>query len=222
MILTRHANNIGSSAANSATSKRVLTTGRAFPLGDPGAPGRAAGAAAIVRFLDVEKSARYKPADGKTYCNIYAYDFCFLSGVYLPRVWWLKDAIKSLNEGNAVAVKYAVTVGELNANALYDWLSEFGASFGWKKVATLDDLQKAANAGSVAVICAARKDPKRSGHITVVVPEDVPPLLAQRSEGAVSLPLQSQAGVRNFCFSCGTGKWWEGLQFRASGFWMHD
>jgi hypothetical protein len=58
----------------------------------------------------------------------------------------------------------------------------------------------------------------------LVVPER-PPAEAKRSEGSegsVHLPLQSQAGSRNFCYSCGTSRWWTRDQFRAFGFWVHD
>ena len=214
---------------NSPSAKRSLTTGRAFPLGEAGRPQRSSGTPAqrtaeqiaIVRYLDVETSPRYQPGAGSTYCNIYACDYCYLNKVYLPRVWWTSRAIASLSAGVPVAARYADTVNELNANALYDWLRDFGTSFGWTRVSTVDELQQAADQGGVGIICAQRVDLNRSGHIVAVVPESTPPLLAQRAGGVVSLPLQSQAGARNFCFSCGTGKWWAGSQFRAFGFWTH-
>jgi hypothetical protein len=217
-------------AEDSPSATRSVTTGRAFPIGEAGRPHRSSGPAAqriaeqiaIVRYLDVERSTRYQPGGGSTFCNIYAYDYCYLNNVYLPRVWWTSRAIADLSAGVPVAVKYADTVNELNANALYDWLRDFGPSFGWTRVATLDEIQQAANQGGVGVICAQRVDLNRSGHITSVVPEDVPPLLAERSPaGIVKLPLQSQAGASNFCFSCGPGKWWAASKFRAFGFWTH-
>src|SRR4051812_40345925 len=46
----------------------------------------------IVADLDVTRSLRYMPGT-QTYCNIYAHDFCYLAGVYLPRVWWNSKAL---------------------------------------------------------------------------------------------------------------------------------
>jgi hypothetical protein len=208
---------------------RASTTGRAFPLGEPNAPRRVATLPAarlqqlhaIVAWLDVERSARYERTPESTFCNIYAYDFCYLAGVYLPRVWWTGRALANLAAGRAVAPKYGDTVREVNVNALYEWLEDFGAEFGWHRTTELDDLQAAANAGGVGLICAQRKDLDRSGHVCVIVPER-PESTARRNEGRVHLPLQSQAGARNFCYSCGTARWWTGNQFRAFGFWVHD
>ena len=177
---------------------------------------------AIVRYLDVERNARYQPTKAQTYCNIYACDYCYLAGVYLPRVWWTDAALHSLRADAAVEPKYGVTVGELNANALYAWLRDFGPSFGWRPRASIDELQAAANQGQVAVICARRKLLSSPGHIAVVVPETAPPLVAERNGEFLRLPLQSQAGRHNYCFSCGPGRWWEGVQFAAFGFWTHN
>jgi hypothetical protein len=208
---------------------RASTSGRAFPLGEPRAPRRTAAsprkrveqAHAIVEYLDVERSARYRAGSGQTYCNIYAYDYCYLAGVYLPRVWWTAPALADLAAGRPVAVRYDQTVREMNANGLHDWLGDFGHTFGWRRVGHADDLQDGANAGSVSVICAQRRDLNRSGHICLVVPER-PPDEARRSGDSVLLPLQSQAGTRNFCYSCGTSRWWAADQFRAFSFWVHD
>lgn len=213
---------------NRTNVKRSGTSGRAFPLGEPGAPRRTGSTPAervrqlheIVKYLDVEHKARYQ-ASGTTYCNIYAYDYCYLAGVYLPRVWWTPSALADLSAGRVVPVQYDKTVRELNANALFDWLRDVGAEFGWQRVADADTLQQKADAGGVSVICAQRKDLNRSGHICVVVPER-PPAAAKRTSGNVLLPLQSQAGARNFCYSCGSSRWWSGEKFRAFGFWTHE
>ena len=212
-------------AENSPAVKRSSATGRAYPLGEPDRPARAAGTteelAKIVRYLDVEENARYARTPTSTFCNVYACDYCYLAGAYLPRVWWTAQALAGIAAGRAVPVKYGETVAELAANALHVWLRDFGASFGWSPAASLDELQAAANQGKVAVICAQRKLLNRPGHITVVVPESAPPLVAERGGTEIRLPLQSQAGARNFCFSCGRSKWWESAQFQAFGFWVH-
>lgn len=214
---------------NRATVKRTATSGRAFPLGEADRPRRNAATAAervdqlhaIVTYLDVEHHARYRAGSGATYCNIYAYDYCYLAGVYLPRVWWTAAAVADLRAGRTVPVQYDRTVREMNANSLFDWLRDVGEEFEWQRVADPDALQENANNGGVSAISAQRKDLNRSGHLCLVVPER-PNLAAKRSEGRVLLPVQSQAGARNFCYSCGTSRWWSADKFRAFGFWVHE
>jgi hypothetical protein len=208
-------------AENSPTAIRASTTGRAYPLGEPGRPDHAQGTAAIIRYLDVETSARYQPARGQTFCNIYACDYCYLAGAYLPRVWWTTRALADIAAGRSVPVQYAETVVELNANSLYTWLRDFGAEFGWTQTASLDQLQSAANAGQVCVISARRVVPQLPGHIAVVAPESTPPTVAERNGAGIRVPLQSQAGRSNYRFSCAPGRWWENPKFQAYGFWMH-
>jgi hypothetical protein len=205
-----------------ATGRRDQTAGRANPLGERFQPSRAAGLDAIVRFLNVESSVRYARTPETTFCNVYAYDYCTLAGVYLPRVWWTGKAIDRMTAGEQVAAKYGETVVEVNANLLYDWLREFGTQFGWRFVESADELQREANQGKVAVICARRSERSKPGHIAVVVPEAAPLCVAQREGSLVHLPLQSQAGAKNFCFSCGKNEWWAAAQFDAYGFWLHD
>ncbi|HZF14643.1 MAG TPA: SH3 domain-containing protein [Steroidobacteraceae bacterium] len=180
---------------------------------------RCATLGSIVDLLDVEHSARYQPTV-TTFCNIYAYDFCYLAGVYLPRVWWMAKALLDLRAGADPGVAYGKTVRELTANALYDWLSEWGDDYGWQRCADVDELQGAANRGSVGVVCAQRRDLSRSGHIVVVVPE-IAGHAADRVGQGVVRPLQSQAGARNKRYFC--NQWWVDLaaQFRATGFWAH-
>jgi hypothetical protein len=212
-------------AENTSGSKRSLATGRAYPLGELDRPARTSAKPKelerIVRYLNVESNARYTRTPGSTFCNVYAHDYCYLAGVYLPRVWWTQPARREIAAGRTPPVKYGETVTELNANALHTWLRDFGTSFGWTPAASLDQLQTAANSGQVSLICAQRTQLSKPGHIAVVVPESVPPQVAERAGAAILLPLQSQAGARNFCFSCKPGKWWEGAQFQGFGFWIH-
>jgi len=208
---------------------RTVTTGRAFPLGEANRPqrdGQTADARVrqlheIIEYLDVETHARYQKTPGATYCNIYAYDFCYLAGAYVPRVWWTSRALVDLAGGRSVQVKYDDTVRELNANGLHDWFADFGGQFGWRRAADLDQVQQAANAGGIGVIVAQRTDLGRSGHIVIVVPE-TESASAKRVEDRVHLPLQSQAGTTNSCCSCGTSRWWAGQQFRSFGLWAHE
>lgn len=200
----------------------------AFPLGEPNMPRRDAKAnptdkisaiGKIVRFLDVEKSGRYQPKTTSTYCNIYAYDFCYLTGVYVPRVWWNSQAIVDLRAGKKVTAQYGTTVNEMNANSLYTWLCDYGTEFGWKRSFDLDEIQDAANQGKIGIICAIRKNSNESGHICAVVPETVS-AKATRVAGKVGIPLQSQAGRTNKAYF--SSKWWTAAYYRAFGFWIHD
>jgi hypothetical protein len=204
-----------------------LTARRHVPLASsvpsPRQPGqsdtdRAAQLHAFVSELDVTASLRYLPGT-QTYCNIYAYDFCYRAGVYLPRVWWNSKALLALAAGQQPGVIYDKTVRELNANELYRWLADWGDDYGWQRCQTVEEVQLRVNAGSVGVISAQRMDLSRSGHITVVLPED-----AQRSAlrvpGGIVAPLQSQAGRVNKRYFA--SRWWNDPQmFRAWGFWAH-
>jgi len=211
------------------TNDRILrsqTGGRAFPLNEDGRPRRDGTTAAdragqlgdIINWLRVDQSRRYLPVGGTTFCNIYAYDYCYLAGVYLPRVWWTRNAIATLASGGQVSPQYGTTVTELNANSIYNWFEEFGANFGWLRTFDLTVLQDAANAGKVCIINGQRTDLNRPGHICPVVPE-VQSHAAVRRGGAVTTPLQSQAGASNFRY--GGRVWWTGAQFRRFAFWVH-
>lgn len=137
----------------------------------------------VMNFLDVEKSARYKPANGLTYCNIYAHDFARLMGGYIPRVWWV-------DTNKQEVVKYGVTVREMNANSLYKWFGDFGHVFNWHEV-TRDEAQHFANQGYLVTCVASNLDPRRSGHITMIVAED------EKNKKKLDMIVQSQAGRQN-------------------------
>jgi hypothetical protein len=209
--------------------RRDRDGGRAFPIGEAGAPRRDAAApdqrarqiVGIIDWLDVGQSARYLPKPPTTFCNIYAYDYCYLTGAYLPRVWWTGAALRELSAGRALPVQYGQTVREVNANGLLDWLEDFGDDFGWSPANGPTELQDAANAGEVCVIVAQRQDLNRSGHISVVAPENGGHR-AQRVAQRVTRPLQSQAGAHNFRFGTGGRAWWQDNKFRDFGLWRHS
>jgi hypothetical protein len=202
---------------------------RQYPLLDANIPTRPNGTAAeralvlgqLVSALDVETSARYRPTTTRTYCNIYAYDFCYFAQAYLPRVWWYQKALLELSKGRSVAAAYGKTVYEQNANGLYDWLLEWGTDFGWTRSFDASELQDRANTGGVGVICAKRRDPSRSGHITCVVPEFAE-TRARRTQGRVVAPLQSQAGSKNRRYF--NDPWWieRADQYQATAFFHHE
>lgn len=199
---------------------------RAFPLNDPQQPTRAGTSAAgnavdlgrIVAYLAVEHAVRYRRTPSATFCNIYAHDYCYLAGAYLPRVWWRAKAITQLLQGQAVQAQYGTTVEEYNVTALFNWLEEFGPDFGWRRAVSLTELQQAANLGQVCLIAAQRTNLNAPGHIVAVVPE-TEQHRATRNGQDVTVPLQSQAGATNFRY--GGRRWWTGPQFRRFGFWIH-
>ncbi len=178
---------------------------------------------ALVRTLNVENSPRYdQRRDDKgnvtaTFCNVFAYDMVTAMGAYLPRVWWrdpqaaLADPTLDANLTNTM---------QMNANALYQWMLDWGTAFGWRSVETPAAAQSEANGGKIAIILAGLGvvDQTAPGHVSVVMAESAALGVQQRSGGT---PLQAQAGAVNYSNSSiiddandgaadtATGPWWE-------------
>jgi hypothetical protein len=201
-------------------------------LNEAGQPGRngstpetlRAELADIIAWVAVDKvsNKRYQPRPGATFCNIYAHDYCYLAGVYLPRVWWTPKAIEALAQGKAVVPRYGDTIDEQRANGLFRWLSDFGPRFGWRQTGTPSKLQLEVNQGAVGLISAQRKVDGLPGHIAIVVPETDDKRARRDSSGEVAAPLQSQAGAVNFRYGTSTAGWWKGEKFAQSAFWLHS
>lgn len=180
---------------------------RAFPLNEANMPkgdGTVKSIRDIIEFLQVDKSARYKRTVSATFCNIYAYDYAYLMGAYLPRVWWTQECLKSLDFDTAV---YGKTLVEMNANALYDWFPKYGAQFGWVEGDTTSG-QIAANKGKCVIMVCANKNASKPGHIVAIVAE-TESVKSVGAKGIVIYPVQSQAGALNKKYFC--SKWWEGM-----------
>lgn len=200
-------------------------------LNEPGMPARTGDTAlkrvqdiaAIIDWLDVENPAnqRYAPGNGKTYCNVYAHDFCMLAGAYIPRVWWTGSALLKLGQGQQVPALIGDTIDEQRANDIFRWFKSFGPAFGWRETGTFTKLQDAANLGAVCIIIARRKEEGKSGHVDMVVPESDAFKAVRNTAGEVTTPLQSQAGRVNFKYGRGDRKWWEGDEFADYALWMH-
>ncbi len=168
----------------------------------------------IVNWLEVDvevegvlKSARYKKAPPKTFCNIYAYDYCTFAGAYLPRIWWTPSSITKLKNGENVQVNYKIdgsgTVRGMEANDLFNWLIEFGSQFFWTELMRTSDftvIQNWVNAGNVVVLVQNNPNTGGSGHILMVIPESAK-RAAVRSGGKVVVPVHSQAGSVNFAYN---------------------
>jgi hypothetical protein len=203
----------------------------AHSLNEASMPGRAGTTApelrvelaTIIDYLGVDNPAylRYQPRPGVTFCNIYAHDFCYLAGVYLPRVWWTQDAIERLTQGQTVEPVLGATIDEQRANDLFRWLRAFGLRFGWRQASTLTELQTEVNTGAIGLIVARRTENGRPGHIVAVVPETNTQQAKRDGTGAVIAPLQSEAGSTNFSYGTGRFNWWRGAQFAESAFWIH-
>lgn len=211
-------------------TKRTQIAG-AHSLNEPQQPSRKgetpdelrAELANIISYLAVDnpRHERYTPRSDLTFCNIYAHDYCYLAGVYLPRVWWTPRAIEALARGENIAPLYGDTIDEQRANDLFRWLRDFGLRFGWRRSATLSELQTEANQGAIGLIVARRKQDGRSGHIVAVVPETEEHRAKRDRSGEVVAPLQSQAGAVNFRYGASRREWWRGAQFADNAFWLH-
>ncbi|PWK77834.1 hypothetical protein LX99_02719 [Mucilaginibacter oryzae] len=210
-----------------AASRRNNHAAWQYPLSEPDMPkvtstdvaGRINEIYNVINYIAVDTSARYR-VDEHTYCNIYAYDYCYLCNVFLPRVWWTDKALQTVLAGGAVKPSYGNTVIELNANAIFRWLENWGEKFGWVRTYDLTDLQENVNQGKIGVISGPNKNPNRSGHICCVVPEK-DGYKATRSGNAVVIPLLSQAGAKNIRFYS-NNKWWLLPQIKEFGFWYNN
>lgn len=211
-------------------TKRTKMAG-AHSLNEPGQPERkgdtpaelCASIAAIIDWLGVDKAShvRYQPEGNKTFCNIYAHDFCHLAGIYLPRVWWTGPALVALDSGEKLQPLIGKNILEMRANAIFHWLREFGPRFGWRQTGTLSKLQLAANQGAVCLIIARRTDNDAPGHVVMVVHETETQRAKRDSAGEVVAPVQSQAGVTNVRQSAISSQWWKAAKFAESAFWVH-
>src|SRR3990167_956685 len=143
----------------------------------------------IVRYLDPENSPRYEKS--KVMCHLFAYDFCYLAGAYLPRVWY-SDVINPNPE----------KVFPMDSRGLFNWLANFGGEFGWKLVADLQQAQELADVGHVVTIVALSKNINHAGQMTMVIPHSKEFCL---KEGLKRTPCQATSGKKYFRTECYKG-----------------
>jgi hypothetical protein len=166
----------------------------------------------LLDYLDVEHSARYQPAAGATHCDCYVGDYCAARGVYLPSVFWNNSVIQNGHPFPEKAILGPVekggTVRKLNANALFKWLLDYGTDFGWSEIRNFTALQHLANKNAVCIISAKNRNPGKSGHIVVVIPEWLEKLaIAVRDgRGLVAYPVTSEGGEK--CRKISSGDNW--------------
>ncbi|MGH2666928.1 hypothetical protein [Flavobacterium sp.] len=179
--------------------------------------------ARLIDKLDVAANIRYQRTEEDTYCNVYSYDYCYFCKVYLPTVWWTDEALEKILKGQEVAAVFEQTVDRIYSSAIHDWFLQWGASFGWERILTVDEIQNKVNAnGGIGIICAKRKEKGLSGHIVPVVPE-TSTHKAYRENGIVVYPLQSQAGKLNYnYFSEVREDWWNDELYSSYVFYYHD
>jgi len=177
----------------------------------------------LIDKLNVELSLRYQRTIEDTYCNVYTFDYCYFSKVYVPTVWWTEEALQKVLNGEEVEAVFGKTVDHIYSSAIHDWFLKWGASFGWKRMFDVEEIQNAVNAnGGVGIICAKRKEKGLSGHIVPVVPES-DEHKAYRENGKVVYPLQSQAGKLNHNYFTDIKKdWWNDDLYSSHVFYYHD
>jgi len=132
----------------------------------------------IDQFM-VETNPRYKPRNGATFCNIYAWDVSVAMGVELPRfveineIGNLEDATgkaigRNLGSGYILYQDIAnANATELDANRLATWLDAQGANYGWREISA-QEAQRRANQGYMTI--SVVKEPGGIGHVQVVRP----------------------------------------------------
>ncbi len=185
------------------TVRRDTSEKRSYRLNENMAPERNAVVAdpvfltSIVSWLDVgnKKHKRYLGPNYKgnaaTWCNIFAYDYACLAGVYLPHYFWIKFPPSQ----DDINKKPQDHITELSANGLYQWFEKYGSYFGWHDITPANgdyaNAQNIANAGNV--VFASIKRPG-TGHIAAIVPETSKEKAKRDGTGKVIAPLQSQAG----------------------------
>ncbi|MEO8533361.1 MAG: hypothetical protein ABI441_06415 [Flavobacterium sp.] len=177
----------------------------------------------LIDKLDVETNLRYQRTVEDTYCNVYSYDYCYFSKVYLPTVWWTDESLEKVLEGQETEAIFEETVDRIYSSAIHDWFLEWGASFGWKRMFSCDEIQNEVNTnGGIGIICAKRREKGLSGHIVPVVPE-TDSHKAYRENGIVVYPLQSQAGKVNYNYFSEVRKdWWNDELYSSYVFYYHD
>lgn len=177
----------------------------------------------LIDKLDVETNLRYQRTVEDTYCNVYAYDYCYFCKVYLPTVWWTDEAIKKILQGQEEKAIFEQSVDRIYSSAIHDWFLQWGASFGWERMHSVDEIQNKVNAnGGIGIICAKRKEKGLSGHIVPVVPE-TDSHKAYRENGIVIYPLQSQAGKLNYNYFAEVRKdWWNDELYSSYVLYYHE
>jgi hypothetical protein len=112
---------------------------------------------AVVSQFMVENSERYRPRDGKTYCNIFMWDVTAAMGAEISHYTDPVTGVPRYRPDNEGAIA-------MNAVRIDTWLSNHGRNYGWREV-DAETAQYHANQGRPAVTTSGS-----NGHVQVVVP----------------------------------------------------
>ena len=157
----------------------------------------------VIDQFSVTSNPRYQRTSSATWCNIFAWDVMSAMQVQLPH--WVKN--------NAPATSNTSGATELNANATYNWLNNYGSKYGWKKV-TAAEAQTAANNGKPTIVI-WKNTSGGSGHVAVVRPEG-----NGYAFSSARGPVIAQAGASNYSYanvSTGFGS----SRLSAVVYWTH-
>lgn len=150
----------------------------------------------IVDQFRVDVRERYRPREGKTYCNIFVWDVTSALGAEIPH--WLSPSGTPVGPDTPLARR-------LTINEMYDWLITHGAEYGWEKVSFSEAVDRV-QLGFPAV--AFRRHLGGNGHAAILLPLRATDLQ----------PLVAQAGSR--CFS--RGRLSDAFADRVPEFWFHN
>lgn len=95
-------------------------------------------------------------------------------------------------EHEEVAVRYGRTVFEVNANAMTDWMLEFGEDLGWERRGGSRRGAGYGQRGKIVILLAARVNPRQSGHVAVVMPEIREADGVRAADGTIETPLRPE------------------------------
>ena len=157
----------------------------------------------VINQFNVTSNPRYQRTSSATWCNIFAWDVMSAMQVKLPH--WVKGGVPASSTTSGAT--------ELNANATYNWLNNYGSQYGWKKVSAAD-AQNAANAGK-PTIAIWKNTSGGSGHVAVVRPAG-----NGYAFSAAKGPVIAQAGASNYNYanvSTGFGS----SRMSAVVYWTH-
>lgn len=150
---------------------------------------------AVIDQFEVETNPRYASRDGKTYCNIFAWDVTRAMQTELPH--WV-DAEERPTSAGAPGAR------RLDCNSLVGWLYRHGPSCGWMRT-TKENAQIAADGGHPTI--AILRNAAGNGHLAVLLPQ----------ENDLAGAMLSQAGAVRFA----RGNLLEAFGHHVPEFWTH-